>query len=419
MNKKKSLHSKNKVFLILLGFSLISFGGLLFTFIKSSKMDAEHVKIKELAKNVQEEVLLARIEMEKFFIYGDTSLVRNISVTFKNAEDHLSSINTKIRNHKLRNIKSSRNDFIRKLIEVKNKIEILEKLTIEDMLVNSRNHNTTIKQAYLDFNKSFGEFEAKLHDYIIRSNSVFKKKLQILLIFSFLILLFCIYIIIKLINAMILADSQIIKKSIEIEQKERHRIAMDLHDGMGSLLSSIGLYIKLLQVEKIDNKGVVEKMDQLRQLSDQAYNSFEEVIDNLNPACLNKYGLVKSLEDLFNKINNTGEVYFELQVENLHYRLSPTTEVILYRICNELINNTLKHSGAKTAKIVLSKNRNKISLLYTDDGIGFNPAIDYYHNMEKTGLKNLASRVESLGGTYKMKNNPDQGVFIHIQFSII
>ena len=230
MNKKKILHSKNKVFLVLLGFSLISFGGLLFTFIKSSKMDAEHVKIKELVKNVQEEVLLSRIEMEKFFIYGDTSLIRNISVTFKNAEDHLSSINTKIRNHKLRNIKSSRNDFIRKLIEVKNKIEILEKLTIEDMLVNSRNNNTTIKQAYLDFNKSFGEFEAKLHDYIIRSNSVFKKKLQILLIFSFLILLFCIYIIIKLINAMILADSQIIKKSIEIEQKERHRIAMDLHD---------------------------------------------------------------------------------------------------------------------------------------------------------------------------------------------
>ena len=332
MNKKKILHSKNKVFLVLLGFSLISFGGLLFTFIKSSKMDAEHVKIKELAKNVQEEVLLARIEMEEFFIYGDTSLVRNISVTFKNAEDHLSSINTKIRNHKLRNIKSSRNDFIRKLIEVKNKIEILEKLTIEDMLVNSRNNNTTIKQANLDFNKSFGEFEAKLHDYIIRSNSVFKKKLQILLIFSFLILLFCIYIIIKLINAMILADSQIIKKSIEIEQKERHRIAMDLHDGMGSLLSGIGLYIKLLQVEKFDNKGVVNKINQLRQLSDQAYKSLEEVI-----------------------------------------------------------NNTLKHSGAKTAKIYLSNFKNTISLRYTDDGIGFNTVIDDYHNAEKTGLKNIAS----------------------------
>lgn len=381
-------------------------------------MDAEHVKIKELVKNVQEEVLLARIEMEKFFIYGDTSLVRSISVTFKNAEDHLSSINTKIINHKLRNIKSSRNDFIRKLIEVKNKIEILEKLTIEDMPVNSRNNNTTIKQAYLDFNKSFGEFESKFHDYIIRCNSVFKNKLQILLIFSFLILLFCIYIIIKLINAMILADSQIIKKSIEIEQKERHRIAMDLHDGMGSLLSGIGLYIKLLQVEKFDNKGVVNKINQLRQLSDQAYKSLEEVINNLNPAFLNKYGLVKSLENLCDKINNTGKVYFELQVENLHYHLSKSNEAILYKICNELINNTLKHSGAKTAKIYLSNFKNTISLRYTDDGIGFNAVIDDYHNAGKTGLKNIASRVESLGGTYKIKSNPDQGVDIHIQFSI-
>ena len=218
---------------------------------------------------------------------------------------------------------------------------------------------------------------------------------------------------------MILADSLIINKTIEIEQKERHRISMDLHDGMGSLLSSIGLYIKLLQAEKFDNKEIVKKLNQLRQLSDQTFKSFEEVINNLNPACLNKYGLVNSLEDLFNKINDAGEVYFELQVENLHFRLSPTTEVILYRICNELINNTLKHSCAKTAKIILSYNRKKISLRYTDDGIGFNPVIDYYHNGGKTGLKNLASRVESLGGTYKMKSNPDQGVDIHIQFRII
>ena len=171
-------------------------------------------------------------------------------------------------------------------------------------------------------------------------------------------------------------------------------------------------------MEKFNNKGVVKKINQLRQLSDQAYKSLEEVINNLNPAFLNKYGLVKSLENICGKINNTGEVYFELQVENLNYHLSKSTEAILYKICNELINNTLKHSGAKMAKIVLSKIRNKISLRYTDDGIGFNPVIDYYHNGGKTGLKNLASRVESLGGTYKMKSTPDHGVYIHIQFSI-
>ena len=418
MNKKKSLQIKSKVILVVLGFSLFSFGGLLFTFIKSSRMDIEHIEITEIIEKVQIDVLLTRIAMDEFYLYGDTSFVSNISNNFKNAEDHLSSINTKTRSHKLRKTKSIRDDFIRKLIEIRDQIKILERLTTKDMLVNSRDDNTAINQAYFDFNKSFGEFEAELHIHIIRSNSNFKKELQILLIFSFLILLFCIYIILKLINAMSLADLQITNKTIEIEQKERHRIAMDLHDGMGSFLSSIGLYIKLLQVEKFDNKGVVKKMDQLRQLSDQAYNSFEEVIDNLNPACLNKYGLVKSLEDLFNKINNTGEVYLELQVENLHYRLSPSAEVILYRICNELINNTLKHSSAKTAKIDLSNIKNKISLRYTDDGIGFNPAIDYYHNGGKTGLKNLASRVESLGGIYKMESNPDQGVDIHIQFSI-
>jgi len=418
MNKKKRLHIKSKVILVVLGFSLLSFGGLLFTFIKSSRIDIEHVELTEIAEKVQIDVLLTTIAMDEFYLYGDSSFESNISHNFKNAEDHLSSINAIIRSHNRKNIKSSRDNFIRIIIEIRDQIKILEGLTTKEKLMNSRFDNTAIKQAYLDFNKSFGEFEAELHNYIIRSNSNFKKELQILLISSFLVLLLCIYVILKLINAMILADLLIINKTVEIEQKERHRIAMDLHDGMGSLLSNIGLYIKLLQVEKFDNKGIVKKMDQLRQLSDQAYNSFEEVIDNLNPVYLNKYGLVKSLEDLFNKINNTGKVYFDLQVENLHYRLSPSTEVILFRICNELINNTLKHSGAKMAKIVLSKIRNKISLRYTDDGIGFNPVIDYYHNGGKTGLKNLASRVESLGGTYKMKSTPDHGVYIHIQFSI-
>jgi len=405
MNKKKSFHVKSKVVLVVLGFGLFSFGGLLFTFIKSSKIDTEHVVITEITEKVQIDVLLAILGVDEFYIYRDTSLIRNISNNFKNAEDHLSSINTKIRSDKLRKTKSKRDDFFRKLIEVRDKIIILERLTTRDMMLNSRNPNTAFKQAYLDFNKSFSETEAELHNYIIWSNSKFKKELQIIMIFSFLILLFCIYIILKLINAITLAELQIIKKTIEIEQKERHRIAMDLHDGMGSLLSSIGLYIKLLQVEKFDNKGVVKKMNQLRQLSDQAYKSLEEVINNLNPACLNKYGLVKSLD-------------FELQVENLHYQLSKSTEAILYRICNELINNTLKHSGAKTAKIYFSNIKNKISLRYTDNGIGFNPVIDYYHHGGKTGLKNLISRVESLGGTYKMESNPDQGIDIYIQFSI-
>jgi len=419
MNKKKSIHTKSKIILVVLGFSLFSFGSLLFTFIKSSRMDIEHVEITEITEKVQIDVLLATIGVDEFYLYGDTSLIRDISDNFKNAEDHLSSINTKIRSPKLRNTKSIRDDFIGKLFEIKDQIKILERLTTKDILVNSNDLNPNIKQAYLDFNQGFSEFEAELHNYIILSNSSFKKELQILLIFSSLILMLCIYIIIKLINAMILADFQIVNKTIEIEQKERQRIAMDLHDGMGSLLSSIGLYIKLLQVEKFDNKGVVKKINQLRQLSDQAYNSFEDVIDNLNPAYLNKYGLVNSLEDLFNKINNTGEVYFELQSENFQYHLSPATEVILYRICNELINNTLKHSGAKTARIVLSNNRNKISLRYTDDGIGFDPVIHYNHNGGKTGLKNLAIRIESLDGTYKMKSNPDQGVDIHILFSLI
>jgi len=207
MHKKKSFYIKSKVVLVVIGFSLFLFGGLLFTFIKSSKMDIEHVEITEITEKVQIDVLLTTIAMDEFYLYGDTSFVGNISNSFKNAEDHLSSISAKIRSHNLSNINSNRNDFIRKLNEIRDQVIILESLTTKDKLMNSRVDNTAIKQAYLVFNKSFSEFEAELHNYIIRSNSNFKKEMKILLIFSFLVLLLCICIILKLISDMILADS--------------------------------------------------------------------------------------------------------------------------------------------------------------------------------------------------------------------
>ena len=154
MHKKKSFYIKSKVVLVVIGFSLFLFGGLLFTFIKSSKMDIEHVEITEITEKVQIDVLLTTIAMDEFYLYGDTSFVGNISNSFKNAEDHLSSISAKIRSHNLSNINSNRNDFIRKLNEIRDQVIILESLTTKDKLMNSRVDNTAIKQAYLVFNKS-------------------------------------------------------------------------------------------------------------------------------------------------------------------------------------------------------------------------------------------------------------------------
>ena len=134
MNKKKSLPLKSKIVLVILGFSLFSFGGLLFTFIKSSKIDSEHVEITEITEKVQIDILSAVIRIDELYIYGDTSVLRNISNNFNNAEDYLSLIFTKIRSDKLRKTKSRSDDFFQKYIEVRDKIKILQKLTTKDMM---------------------------------------------------------------------------------------------------------------------------------------------------------------------------------------------------------------------------------------------------------------------------------------------
>ncbi|MCF6356377.1 MAG: histidine kinase [Draconibacterium sp.] len=243
-------------------------------------------------------------------------------------------------------------------------------------------------------------------------------KIFILLISIFGFLIFSLVLIIRLINTYHSVETQYVEKTIDIEYRERKRIAADLHDGLGSILSSIGLYINLLEKEVHENEKVKEKLIQLKHLFDMGLESVENAINNLNPTILNKYGLIKSLEIVCNKMNDIGNIFFYVESKNFNIKISKNTELNLYRISSELINNTLKHSGASEAKIEFNNKKKKVFLHYSDNGIGFDPSFDYSDEGEKTGLINIINRVETLEGTYSIISGYGNGVKITIQFNI-
>jgi signal transduction histidine kinase len=239
-----------------------------------------------------------------------------------------------------------------------------------------------------------------------------------LLVVLFLFIVLAGYLIIHLINKLIITDRNLIRKTIEIESRERQRIAADLHDELGAYLSSLIMYIEVLEQECDENPDLADKIAQVNKLSRHAIKSVEVIVSNLNPSYLSRLGLAKTIEKAISKINSLNKTQFLMDTANFKLDLAPSVEITLYRICTELINNALKHSSAKNARITLFNQRKKINLIYEDNGVGFHHAKSSHEN-SKMGLQNLAMRVASLGGSYKVDSEPGRGVKIEISLNVI
>ncbi|MFA8435892.1 MAG: sensor histidine kinase [Marinifilaceae bacterium] len=415
MKITKGLHIKGKMMLVLLFFSLFAFGSLVFTFIKSSRIDRENVQIIEVGEKVKIDVLQARIILDEYKLERDTTLYPEIFANFTLARKNIESLEQMIHLADKKVV----DDLHQRLI--KNVSQILDKINTLENLIKAQNQvdDRMILEAYHQFTRSFNAFELALHDYVSDRNANFGKTVYFLLIASFLILLVCLLIIANLVNALLRAERIVIRKTVEIEQKERHRISRELHDGLGALLSSIGIYANILDRETKDNQEVNEKLKEIRSLSNSALQTVQEIINNLNPSVLSKHGLAISLEKLCERMNQLGKVTFRLNTANYNIILPQGTKVILYRVCTELINNTLKHSQASAAHIKLYNKKNTIFLNYADNGIGFDSSNKELQEGEKMGLRNLRSRIDALGGHCKIESAPNQGINISVQINCI
>ncbi|MPQ47005.1 hypothetical protein GCQ56_08250 [Marinifilum sp. N1E240] len=403
MSIKRNIRIKQKIAGILIIFSLFSFGGILYTFSSSAKLDKSHVKLVENSEKIEIEVFNVRIYLnDKFEVDGENnSDLRNSGLD--NANAYIQEIEKMISESRTYHSEGEKN-LLDNLLILKGDIERIRKSIDE-----SDSHIP-----YFDeFTSEFSVYEKSLHQYINETNYRLKREIFILLFGIFIILLVSLALIIRLMNSLIRINRQLVRNTMKVEQGERKRIAMDLHDGLGALLSSIGMYSKILEKEFKANEIVAGRLNQITQLSKQALDTVGEVINNLNPSVLNRYNLVESLDRLCDKINNAGKLNLVLGTANLTGQPQKSTEVILYRICNELINNTLKHASATEAILQLSGQKS-ICLKYSDNGKGF----DKNNVSSGTGLKNITDRIDSIGGLYRIKSSPGNGFSIEIQVEI-
>lgn len=200
------------------------------------------------------------------------------------------------------------------------------------------------------------------------------------------------------------------KALIQGEEIERKRIARDLHDGLGSMLS--GLKIQLNHKRKEANEGA----NGVDTLLDNSIKELRNISQNLMPETLLELSLEHALRDLC-AANSNGVNQIEFQYLIKKSKLSKNDEIMIYRIIQELLNNALKYAKASQVLISCSQNKDVFFITVEDNGVGFD--VSDSKNKSGMGLKNIKNRVDFLNGKLEIESQINQGTSVYIELNII
>jgi signal transduction histidine kinase len=203
-----------------------------------------------------------------------------------------------------------------------------------------------------------------------------------------------------------------IAAEINTLENERKRIADDLHDELGPLLSAIKLQINHLEPTDETETAVLEKSSEQ---IDGIIQRFREISYDLLPNTLVRKGLIKATEEFISKLKPVHSL--AISFTYCDFTLIPEREINLYRILQEIIHNTVKHARAKSLSISIQKNNKILQLKTKDDGVGFNYS-EKKQIAKGLGLLSLHSRVELLGGQFLVTSQPGSGTIFEIEMPL-
>jgi signal transduction histidine kinase len=204
-----------------------------------------------------------------------------------------------------------------------------------------------------------------------------------------------------------------IRAEIDTLENERKRIAADLHDELGPLLSSVKLQINSLETTDPGDLQVVEKSSRY---IDSIITKLREISNDLMPNTLLRKGLKNAIVEFIDNSQDTYKLPVKFICEQ-DLQLDQDKEINLYRIVQEITHNTLKHAKATMLIIKISIQDNRLFLLTADNGVGF----DYFSRIRDNsglGLRNLQSRTEVMGGEFNCTSSAERGTSYTIEIPV-
>ncbi len=208
-------------------------------------------------------------------------------------------------------------------------------------------------------------------------------------------------------------QQELLETSYTSQEKERERIAKDLHDEVGAMLSAVKMSIHLAE-RRLKAQGVADEgLSESRGLIESVIGGVRQISHDLMPPSLEKLGLVPALREFFRKMGKASGLEFKFSAPDSVPRMPPSLELGLYRIVQESVNNALKHGDASAIECKLSLNEKELEMTVGDNGKGFD--LSEARNRGGLGLKSLTSRAEAIGGKLKIDSAPGKGTMIGIK----
>lgn len=247
-----------------------------------------------------------------------------------------------------------------------------------------------------------------------QKNEFQKKQLTLLII---ILIFICIVFILSFLYFILKRKADLRLKTIEAiiltEEKERKRIASDLHDGLGPVLSAINLFFEAY----IDAPTGAEKTNietKLKVIINDAIAEVSRISHNISPYILEIHGLNIALDNFLAPLMHSGKIKIEYNSDILE-RFEQIKELTIYLSINELLNNTLKHADASKITLDIKKREKVLMITYTDDGKGFDLGSGKKEGM---GLYNIKNRVETFGGKLLIESSNNKGIRVNIEIPI-
>lgn len=206
-----------------------------------------------------------------------------------------------------------------------------------------------------------------------------------------------------------------INSMLEGQEKERARIARDLHDGLGNLLATIKANLGNLGQQSLD-RTTPTPYTKTSEMVDEACIEVRKIAHEMMPRSLEKLGLPQALTDLIHRMDETHAFSASIAIYGQEQSLSDGVNIMLYRIVQEALNNVVKYAQATEVDLQMTYAEEWLNITIEDDGVGFDPK--RIGPDEGLGLNSIAFRTQYIGGNFEIDSRPGMGTMISINVSL-
>lgn len=210
-------------------------------------------------------------------------------------------------------------------------------------------------------------------------------------------------------------EREILESQLAVQNSTLQQVGQELHDNVGQLLIVAGFNLRTLK-QKAQKTDLLDQIQQTDEIIRQALNDIRALTKSLDGEFVNQFGLLESLTHELDRLNKTQQIQAELTVVGESYSLSHEHEIIIFRIVQESLSNTLKHAEARNIRVQLTFLPSRLIMEIEDDGKGFDLAEVMSRKLSGSGagLKNMQRRARLIGGTCDFHSVIGQGTKITI-----